>query len=65
MLAIFLFGHNSVLTQIEISSSQILKPLQNQQKSVLTQIEISSPQIMKPLQNQQKSVLTQIEISEI
>jgi hypothetical protein len=34
-------GVDSVLEQIEISNSQILKPLQNQQKSVLEQIEIS------------------------
>ncbi|MBC1220777.1 hypothetical protein GNF11_14130 [Nostoc sp. UCD122] len=48
-----------------MSHSQMLKPLQNQQKSVLTQIEVSHSQILKPLQNQQKSVLTQIEMSEI
>jgi hypothetical protein len=64
MLAISLFGHKSVLTQTEISHSQILKPSQNRQKSVLMQTEISHSQILKPLQNQQKSVLTQIEMSE-
>lgn len=33
MLAIYLFGHKSVLTQTEMSHSQSLKPLHNQQKS--------------------------------
>ena len=65
MLAISLFGHKSVLTQTEMSHSQSLKPLQNQQKSVLTQTEMSHSQSLKPLQNQQKSVLTQTEASEI
>ncbi len=64
MLAISLFGHKSVLTQIQMSHSQSLKPLQNQQKSVLTQIQMSHSQSLKPLQNQQKSVLTQIQISQ-
>jgi hypothetical protein len=41
MLAISLFGHKSVLSQIDISSYQILKPLQNKQKSVLSQIEMN------------------------
>jgi hypothetical protein len=63
MLAIFLFGHNSVLTQTDINHSRSLKPLQNQQKSVLTQTDISHPQNLKPLQSQQKSVLTQTEMS--
>jgi DNA-directed RNA polymerase subunit H (RpoH/RPB5) len=45
-------GVDSVLEQIEISNSQIPKPLQIQQKSVLEQIEISNSQIPKPLQIQ-------------
>ena len=55
MLAISLFGHKSVLTQIEIGNSQIIKPLQNRRKSALTQIEIGNSQILKPLQHKQKS----------
>jgi hypothetical protein len=64
MLVIFLFGPKSVLTQIELSDSQSLKPLLNQQKSVLSQIELSDSQSLKPLLNQQKSVLSQIEMIE-